>query len=254
VSRVRLYRATGIVLSARDLGETDRVLSILSRERGKISAVAKGAKRPTSKLAASSQPFCCSAFQFAEGRNLDVATQAVPRNAFYPIRSGLQKIAYASYFGELVNAFTEERSPSPRLFDLLLAALSVLSSSADDKSAAPLARAFELRLLALSGYAPQLASCSSCGRKVRGGAFLSNAAGGVLCSSCAVERDTARYLSAGALAAMRLLAKSSPSSLPNISLTRAQSAELEGGLRCYVEYHLDRKIKSARFLHEFAKR
>jgi len=254
VSRVRLYRAAGIVLSARDLGETDRVLSILSRERGKISAVAKGAKRPTSKLAASSQPFCYAAFQFAEGRNLDVVTQGVPRNAFYPIRASLQKIAYASYFGELVNAFTEERSPSPRLFDLLLAALSALTSAADDSGLAVLARAFELRLLALSGYAPQLTSCSSCGRKVSGGAFLSNAVGGLVCPGCAAEGDAARYLSAGALAAMRLLARSSPAVLPPIGLTRAQVAQIEAGLRAYIEYHLDRKIRSARFLHEFAKR
>lgn len=254
MSRVRLYRATGIVLSARDLGETDRVLTILSRERGKLSAIAKAAKRPTSKLAASSQPFCYSTFQFAEGRNLDVVTEAVPRNAFYPIRASLQKITYASYFNELVDGFTEERSPSPRVFDLLFSALSALADPQGEKDASMLARVFELRLLYLSGYAPQLNFCASCGRKVTGGATLSNALGGVACASCSAQSTDGRYLSAGALAAMRLLAKSSPRALPPVKLTRSQGVEMEACLRSCLEYRLERKIRSARLLHEFAKR
>ena len=89
MSRIRLYRTEGIVLRARDFNETDRLLSIFTRRRGKVSGIVKGAKRPHSKLAGGTQPFCHSSLQFAEGRNLDIVTQCLPHNAFYGLRQDL---------------------------------------------------------------------------------------------------------------------------------------------------------------------
>ena len=103
MSRIRLYRTEGIVLRARDFQETDRLLSIFTHRRGKVSAIAKGVKRPQSKLAGGTQHFCHSSFQFAEGRNLDVVTQCVPQDDFYGLRQNLDKVAHASYLAELVD-------------------------------------------------------------------------------------------------------------------------------------------------------
>lgn len=253
MSRIRLYRTEGIVLRARDFQETDRLLSILTRRRGKVSAIVKGVKRPHSRLAGGTQPFCYSSFQFAEGRNLDVVTQCVPQNAFYGLRHDLGRVAHASYFAELADALTEELSPSTRLFDLLLSALAELERTEHPDLAA---RVFELRLLSLSGYGPELDQCARCGLPLSAeaeDASFSPALGGVVCPACQPDAPAARRISRGALAAARTLSKAWPDRIPALHLTPAQAAELESCLRACLEYRLDRKIRSARFLRDFAR-
>jgi DNA repair protein RecO (recombination protein O) len=252
LSRIRLYRTEGIVLRARDFQETDRLLSVLTRRLGKVSAIVKGVKRPHSKLAGGTQPFCYSSLQFAEGRNLDVVTQCVPRDAFYGLRQDLEKMAHASYMAELVDALTEERSPSPRLFDLLLSALAETERTNQPNV---VARVFELRLLWLSGYGLELQSCARCGSPVSAETaevWFSPVLGGVVCPSCRGDASGARRITGGSLAAARALSKAWPDRIPALRLTPAQAAELESCLRASLEYRLERKIRSARFLHEFA--
>lgn len=252
MSRIRLYRTEGIVLHARDFQETDRLLSIFTRRRGKVSAIVKGVKKPHSKLAGGTQPFCHSTFQFAEGRNLDVVTQCVPHNAFYGLRQNLDRVAHASYLAELVDALTEDLSPNPRLFDLLLSSLRALERT---QQPGVIARVFELRLLAISGYGPELHHCSRCGKPLSStpaGAWFSPILGGALCPGCQPDAPAARQISAGTLAAARTLSRAWPDNLPALRLSPSQAAELENCLRACLEYRLERKIHSARFLHGFA--
>ncbi len=252
MSRIRLYRTEGIVLRARDFQETDRLLSILTPRLGKVSAIVKGVKRPHSKLAGGTQPFCHSTFQFAEGRNLDVVTQCAPRDAFYGLRQDLDKMAHASYLAELVDGLTEDRSPNPRLFDLLLSSLAEIERAEQPDL---VARVFELRLLSLSGYGPELNRCARCGSPASRQAaevWFSPGLGGVICPACRDSAAAARRISPATIAAARNLSKSWPGRIPALRLTPAQAAELENCLRACLEYRLERKIRSARFLHGFA--
>lgn len=259
-SQARVYRASAIVLRTRDMAETDSVLTLLTKEKGKISAIAKGARRPNSKLAASNQLFCHIHCQLAQGRNLDILTQSDIANAFYPLRQDLTKFAFASYLCELCDAATEERSPVEGLFEALLAGLSGLEKGA---SSDLVARVFELALMELSGYGPELESCTICGSPVTvpapanqppGGLGFSASSGGLVCSRCIDQAIDAARISPGALRAARACQRASSPRLPPLRFSPSIAKELETALRRYIEHKLERRIRSARFLRAFGSR
>ncbi|UCH33631.1 MAG: DNA repair protein RecO [Armatimonadota bacterium] len=244
--RPRLYRVSALVLRQRDLGETDRILALLTRERGKVVAVAKGARRPRSKLAAGAQLFCCSNLQLAAGANLDIVTQCQVREPFYGLREDLTRLSYASYFADLVDSFVEEQDGSQQLFDLLYAALAQAEHSDQLEL---LARVFELRLLNALGYAPELGACIRCGEELGDDwVGFSPALGGAICRRCAEAEQNWRRLSAGALRTARICVNAWPGLLPRVRLTRVVAAELAVALRSYVDYYLGRRMRSASFL------
>jgi DNA repair protein RecO (recombination protein O) len=244
--RPRLYRVCALVLRQRDLGETDRILTLLTRERGKISAVAKGVRRPRSKLAAAAQLFCCSNLQLAAGANLEVVTQCQVRSAFYSIREDLTRLSYASYFADLVDSFVEERDGAEQLFDLLYAAL---AQAERGQRLELLARVFELRLMNVLGYAPEFGACIRCGAELdQEWVGFSPALGGAICRRCTTTEQGWRRFSAGALRTARICSKASPAMLPRVRLTRAIAAELRAVMRSYIEYQLGRRMRSASFL------
>ncbi|HUT74501.1 MAG TPA: DNA repair protein RecO [Armatimonadota bacterium] len=244
--RPRLYRVSALVLRQRDLREADRILTLLTRERGKLRVVAKGVRRSRSKLAAGAQLLCCSDLQLAAGANLDLITQCELRCGFYGLREDLRRLSYASYFADLVDAFVEEHDGGERIFDLLLAAL---ARAEQGERLELLARVFELRLLSALGYAPQLGACVRCGAELADEWMgFSPASGGVICRRCADAEPGWQRLSAGALRSARICAKASPRLLPRISLTRAGGAELERALRAHIEYYLGRRLRAGCFL------
>jgi len=244
--RPRLYRVHALVLRQHDLGETDRLLTLLTRERGKVRAVAKGARRPRSKLAAGTQLLCCSNLQLAAGASLDIITQCQVRCAFYGLREDLRRLAYASYFADLVDAFVEERDGSEQVFDLLLAAA---AQAERGEHLELLARVFELRLLGALGYAPELGACIRCGEELtQEWVGFSPAAGGAICRRCAQQESGWQRISAGALRTARICAKASPGLLPRVRLTRAVGAELARALRSHIEYYLGRRLRAGAFL------
>jgi len=244
--RPRLYRVCAVVLRQRDLGEADRILTLLTRERGKVSAVAKGVRRPRSKLAAGTQLLCCSDLQLAAGSNLEIVTQCDVRCAFYGLRQDLSRLSHASYFAELVDSFVEERDGSEQLFDLLFAAL---SQAERGQRLELLTRIFELRLMSALGYAPELGACIRCGEELRDEwVGFSAALGGAICQRCAGAEQGWRRISAGALRTARICSQAWPGLLPRVRLTRAAAPELAGAMRSYIEYHLGRRMRSASFL------
>ena len=253
VLSTRLFRVTAIVVRHRDLGETDQILTLLSRQRGKLGAVAKGVKRPKSKLAAATQLFCHSRLLIAQGRNLDVVSQAEIVDSFYDLRADLTRVAYASYFAELADAVVQERQPCEPIFDLLLAALRRLAAPAPADDPEPLARVFELGLLAASGFEPEWSACAHCGDQVADapGGF-SPALGGVVCRACAPRVPGLRPLGPAALQAARRFARAAPGLLPQADLPPRDRAQLRAALRSHLEYRLDRRIRSLRFIDELS--
>lgn len=250
---LRLYRTTGIVLRQRDLGEADRIVTLFTREQGKVSAVARGVKRANSKLAAGSQLFCHATMQIAAGRSLDVLTQCQVLDSFYELRADLERIAYASYFCELVDGLVEERSASERIFTLLLEALRQLPQVTDPRL---LARVLELRLLAILGYSPRLANCMQCNRLPGEGETvgLSPSLGGLVCADCVRGSGPTSPLSPAALRAARICLQASTAILPTVELDEKSAVQLERACRRFIEYHLDRQVRSARFIETFRHR
>ena len=125
----RVYRAEGIVLRRIAVGEADRIVTLFTREHGKIQVIAKGSRRLLSRFAGATEPFVHLRTLLAVGQNLDVLTQAEVQNAFPRLRDDLARLGYAAYFVELVDASVAERQPQPEIWDLLLAALTVVEVS-----------------------------------------------------------------------------------------------------------------------------
>src|SRR3989442_3918107 len=185
-----VYKANAIVLRRSDLGETDRILRLLTRERGKVDAVAKGARRGTSRLSGATELFTLSRMLLAEGKTLDIVSQCEIRESFPGLRNDLGLLARATYLCELVDRFAVEGEPNPDIFDLLLSGLYLLQRPLKDRDV--IVHSFELHLLAERGYRTELDLCVRCGGKIAGGrTAFSPSLGGLLCAQDRFAADDA---------------------------------------------------------------
>ncbi|KAB2952276.1 DNA repair protein RecO [Heliorestis acidaminivorans] len=153
-----LLRVQGLVIRSRSYGEADRLLTLLTLEKGKISAIAKGVRKPTSRLKAGIQLFSHSHLMVHEGKNLHTVTQAEAIEAFYALQIDPDRFAHASYMAELVDKFTLEQGGSD-LYPLLLTFWHLLTVY----DIAMVTRLFELRFLDQLGYGPAFSACVICG-------------------------------------------------------------------------------------------
>jgi len=243
----RVYRAHSIVLRRINLGETDKILTILTREKGKLSAVAKGARRPASRLAGATELFNYDRLLLAVGQNLDVVTQAEVRQSFPSLRRNLEKIAAASYLTELVDHFTEERLPHEEVFDLLLSGLYVLNSQ---EEVGLLVASFSLQLLAAAGYTPVFNACARCHRPDAPLAAFSAAMGGAICRDCRPSVKDAIFTAAESLDAARALLGWELPQAARLEVTDRARGQVLRMVRSFLLYRSERPLKSARFLDE----
>ncbi|MFZ1412037.1 MAG: DNA repair protein RecO [Micropruina sp.] len=181
------YRDEAVVLRAHKLGEADRILTLLSRQHGKIRAVARGVRRTSSKFGGRLEPFSHVDLQFANGRSLDVVTQAVTLHAYSePLGGDYQAYTSGQVILETADRLVvEEREPAIRQYLLLVGALNALTSGTNDgpRPASMIMDSYLLRAVAVAGYAPSLADCARCGAEGPHEAF-SPASGGVVCRRC----------------------------------------------------------------------
>ncbi len=246
MSRERVYRTEAIILKRSDFGEADRLLTFLTPHRGKMRTVAKGARKPGSRKAGHLELFSHTRLLLARGRNLDIVTQAETVEPFLPLRQDLLRTTYAYYTAELVDAFLGDEDENRPVFDLLLAALGWLSQAED---AALVVRYFELHLLALVGYQPQLFQCVSCQAQIEPVInYFHPGEGGVLCPRCGEGQSQTTPLSLNALKVLRFLQTHDYETCRLLRLRSALHAELETVMLRYLTYLLERNLKSVDFL------
>ncbi len=243
----RSFRVEAVVLRHQNWGEADRLLTLYTRKRGKLRAIAKGVRKPRSRKGGHLQPFTRVQAQLARGRALFLVTQAETIEAYLPLREDLTLTGYASYLVELLDKFTwEEESENGALFRLLVASLNRLARG---KSPWLVARYYEIRLLDSTGFRPRLFHCVHCGADIQPqDQFFSFSQGGVLCPRCGGEDHAARPVSAAALKYLRHFQRS-----PYEEITRARPApstrvEVEQLMQNYLTYLLERKLNSPEFL------
>src|SRR5437016_3171559 len=161
IATMPTYHADAIVLHRLDYGEADRIVTLLTREHGKLAAIAKGARRGKSKVAGSLDLFARSNMMLAKGRNLDVVAQVERRGDARHISGDLRRTAYACLVAEVVDKVMEDRHPVDEIFELVVLTLQRLN----DVKRVPRADAawFVMRMLDVLGYAPQLQDCPDCG-------------------------------------------------------------------------------------------
>ncbi len=246
MSKPRNYKTEAIVIKKTKLGEADRILTLYTPELGKIQAVAKGVRRPRSKLAGHLELLTHSLVSFARGRNLDTITGSQTINSFLSLKSNLQLTAYALYAIELVNQFTADHMENRPLFQSLLETMQQLSQGGDREL---ILRYFELHLLEQVGYRPQLQQCVTCHQALKPvGNFFGFSAGGMLCPGCRQHQPLARPISADALRALQSLQSGDWNLLRQLEVSPELSRELEAITRGYIRYLLEREVKSTAWL------
>lgn len=243
---MKTYTAGSIVLRRIDLGEKDRIITILTREQGKLGAVAKGARRPGSKLAGASEPFTYGKLFLSAGRDLDVLSQAEIKESFPNVKQDMRAVAYGMYMLELTNQFTEERNPNPELFDTLLSAMYILESGTDAEITA---RYFELQFLDLLGYDPHFETCIRCGRKPKQGRLgFSPSLGGIVCDSCGITPSDVIWAPDAIISYINALRRAEPQKLKDMKFPRGVRRDLANILKWHIRYRLEHDLKSADFI------
>jgi len=238
-----LYRDEAIVLRTHKLGEADRIVTLLTRHHGRVRAVAKGVRRTTSRFGSRLEPFTHVDLHLAEGRNLDVITQA---ETITPFSSGLGQ-HYDRYTAGTVMLETadrlvaEEKEPSVQHFLLLVGGLRAMV--AGDRGPGQVLDSYLLRSLAVAGYAPSFEHCARCGTLPTTGnthRWFNPSMGGMLCSTCrmpgSVSPAPETVVVLGALLA---------GDWPVVEATDPRHLrEASGLVSAYLAWHLERALRS----------
>jgi DNA repair protein RecO (recombination protein O) len=240
---VPLYRDEAVVLRTHKLGEADRIITLLTREHGRVRAVAKGVRKTTSRWGSRLEPFTHVDLQLAEGRNLDVVTQA---ETLDPFAAGLgrdyERYTAGSVMLETADRLvTEERQPSVQQFLLLVGGLRAMT--AGEHRPSQVLDSYLLRSLAVSGYAPSFDHCARCGDPGPH-RWFNPAAGGVLCADCKLPGSAGpapqTLVLLGALLAGEwvVVAAAEPRHL----------REASGLVAAFVAWHLERGLRSLEYV------
>ena len=233
------------MLRQRRLGEADKICVLFTPERGRIEAVAKGVRRPKSKLAGHVEPLTQTRLLLAQGRSLDIITQAETLQPFAHLHDELERLSRGLYVAELLDRFTDAATDVGGLYPLLLATLERLEEA---ESVDLPVRWFEMRLLMLEGYQPQLDACVQCsaGLEPEGNAF-SAASGGVLCPSCRASAP-GRPLSGNAFRLLRYLQRAPYAEVARVRVEADLGRELETHLRAAITAALDQEVRTPAFV------
>ncbi len=246
--RIRLYRTEGIVLRHLEYGEADRIVTMCTPDLGKVRVLAKGVRKPTSRKAGHLEPFTRVEVLLAKGHTWDIVTQAEAVQVFIRLREDLRLLAYAAHMAEMVDRFGSEGEADAPLYQLLSLALSRLD--AGDRPDL-LTRFFDLHLLSLEGYQPELFRCVVCGKELTpADSFFSVERGGVLCPECGQGRDDVVPLPLGTFKLLRFLQRREYNEVKALDV-RSSSLEAVGRLLDrYIAYHLESGLRSAKFLRQ----
>jgi len=246
VPKPRTYQTEAVIIKKTKLGEADRILTLYTPHLGKIQAVAKGVRRPKSKLSGHLELLTHSQVSLARGRNLDTIIGSQTIDSFLPLKSDLWLTSCALYATELVNQFTADSVENTSLFQLLLETMHQLCR-AEDKEL--VLRYFELHLLTAVGYRPQLQQCVSCHLPLRSvtNSFCPGA-GGMLCPDCSRSQFLTRPVSANAQRVLRWLQGSDYNTVSKQRISQELSQEIGEVMRGYIKYLLEREVKSVTWL------
>ncbi len=235
-----------IVLNKTDYKENDRILTLFSPEKGKITASAKGVKKPTSKLRAGTELFAFGDYILSETRGRYIITAFDGIDSFHELREEFDRLSAATLLLKLCDKSSTENEAAPELFILLLRCLDKLR---DQKySVAVVLSVFLLKLCAVMGYMPALDCCSRCGEK-ENLFFLVPQAGGICCSQCAEEKHT--VITGGCLFYMRKILQGSINDAFLLKPSLKQARELYFAVCGYASYFFEGKLKIMDYLSKY---
>ena len=231
----------GLVLRTADYKESSKILTVLTDTRGKITVSAKGATRAKSRIAAACQPFAFSEMSLTESRDRYYLNAASTIELFTGLTADLSSYALGCYFLELLDAACPETAEEPEALSLGLNALWLLAEG--KKAPALMKSAFELRLMSLLGYRPELERCGACGEETPEAPVIDLRGGALFCRDCSREHALRpQSLDAAALAAARHIVGAAHSRVFAFSLAEKPLRRLENVAEGYVHEQLERRF------------
>ena len=244
-----LVKTPAITLKSRKWGEADRIVTLYTKHLGKIRAVARGARRPKSRLGAALEPLMLCDLNLFEksGDTLFRVSQVDMIEPFVRFREDLTMMAAAARMANVVGAVTPDGDPDPELFETLEQGLRSLLATDDPALTALL---FQIRLLGLTGFRPQTDHCAACGKtRVIEEPQFSPASGGLVCVSCAArQRVPCLPLSRGSLAFLQQALRLDPGMVTRLKAVGQVRCEVEDAIERYVTVVTGKHIPPVDFL------
>ncbi|RFU61325.1 DNA repair protein RecO [Bacillus sp. V59.32b] len=241
-----LQKCEGIVIRRTDYGESNKIITIYTREWGKIGAMARGASKPKSRLSAVTQLFYYGYFLVQTSSGLGTMQQGETVNSMRSIREDIFSTAYASYIVELLDKSVEDKKSNPYLFELLYQTLNYINEGYD---AEILKFIFEMKMLQVNGLSPTLDQCSISGH-TEGEFAFSLREGGFICHRCYGKDPYHIKMSPVAVKLLRLFYYFDLSRLGNISIKPETKKELQRVIDAYYEEYSGLQLKSKKFLNQ----
>ena len=246
INRSNIYKAEGIVLSRRDLADTDRIVTLYTREFGRRRVVARAARRPNSQFAPHIELFTRVHLVAVAGMNLDVLTQAHTVETYPQLRANLAAYASAGWAIELIDGLSVDGESVPSAYTAVAEFLGALN--AEHNPPEPLLSAITLKLLDIHGYRPELTMCTLCARHIEAGDHTFGPQhGGVVCKKCAQGHNT-YALHVDTLKLMRFIHREGLKGATRLRTDQRTRDELRRCLRSYLATVIERDISSARIL------
>lgn len=244
---------TGMVLSAMPVGEYDKRLVILTKEYGKISAFAKGARKPNSALLACSQPFSFGEFSLYVGRSSYNIISAEISNYFGELREDFSSLCYAFYFCEFADYLTKENNDEKEVLKLLYQTMRILSKKTIEVNLIRVT--YELKLISVCGVTPQVFQCVKCNGKYasdndRDTYYFSSEQGGILCNACKINDKSAIRIGTSTLYTMQYIISKEIDKLYTFKVTEEVLQELNRCVKRYLERYVDHEFKSLEMIRD----
>jgi DNA repair protein RecO (recombination protein O) len=234
----QFFTTDALVIGSMRYKEADRIVTLYTRDRGKVSAVAKGVRRTKSKVGGRLEPFSLVRMSLHAGRGTLYTVVGVETvRTFQGVRDELFRMEEGARLLTAVRHLFPGEEASAPAFNLLVRGVARLAESGDPVEAAGVVLATRLKLLVLMGYAPEVTACAQCGNE---GPFYgySPGLGGLICDSCAPTAGTACFaLSGGAIATLRTLCQTSLTELKDLELDDRAAAEVEQVLSQTLAHH-----------------
>ena len=255
--RSRAFRSQALILKRRSMGEADRLLTLFTPRHGKIAALARGVRKASSRKSGHVELLMHSDLLLGQGRSFYYVQQAEMIAAFPRLREDLTRHSYGLYIADLLDHFFvgEEESQQPEFFAETLAALRALC---EDEDPLLLLRHYELRLLTVTGFQPELQYCTISGQPLLPrDQFFSSRAGGVVSAEAgraATEAHDLRPLAFDTLKLLRYLQRESYSRVKSLRLSARLHGLTEALLQGYIESILERRLASVQFLQRVRQR
>ncbi|WP_273323212.1 DNA repair protein RecO [Vallitalea guaymasensis] len=239
-------KTKGIVVSEMPIGENDKRIVIITKDKGKITAFARGARKTNSMFLAGSQLFCYGEYILYKGKASSYNVKQIQIiESFHGIRKDIDLLAYGLYVLEFATFITQENVPNKPLMKLMLKTLQILVRKVIDYDLTM--RIFELKAMSYIGYTPNVINCVNCGEQYDKYSF-SIKLGGIVCKNCSNEQKYVIRINNSTIYTMRYILATSVEKLFSFQVNETIKYELTLIMKKYIEYHLNHKFKSLDFL------